>query len=202
MTDLITRITDALEKKLFIEMEASGRHVHLTEQDAMTLFGHPLTEKAPLSQPGQYVCQERVALQGPKGTIERVAVLGPARKESQVEISLTDAVALGVKAPVNLSGDLTNGAAVTIIGEKGQVHLEHGVICAKRHLHMTPEDAENHRVKHGDTVKVQAMTDRPVIFCDVAVRVSKDFATRLHLDYDEANACLFKKGDLGMILHG
>ena len=202
MQDYVNQIADRLAQSLFVEMEASGRHVHLTAEDAMALFGHPLTEKAPLSQPGQYVCQERVALQGPKGTLERVAVLGPARKESQVEISLTDAVALGVKAPVNLSGDLTNAAPVTIIGEKGQVHLEHGAICAKRHIHITPEDAESHRVKHGDIVQVRAMTDRPVIFCDVAVRVSSDFATRLHLDYDEANACHFQKGDLGMILHG
>lgn len=202
MTELVNRIADALEKNIFVEMEASGRHVHLTEQDVMTLFGHPLTEKAPLSQPGQYVCHERVALQGPKGTLERVAVLGPARKESQAEVSLTDAVALGVKAPVNLSGDLKNAAAVTVIGEKGQVRLEHGVICAKRHLHITPQDAEKHKVKHGDTVQIRTMTDRPVVFCDVAVRVSENFATRVHLDYDEANACHFKKGDLGMILRG
>ena len=201
MTDLAGRIAEKLEKKLFVEMEASGRHVHLTEEDALTLFGHGLTEKAPLSQPGQYVCRERVALQGPKGTLERVAVLGPARRESQVEISLTDAVALGIQPPVNLSGDLTNAAPITIIGETGQVQLASGVICAKRHLHMTPEDAALHGVKHGGTVSVRAMTDRPVVFCDVAVRVSDKFSTRLHLDYDEANACGYRKGDLGMIIH-
>lgn len=200
MNDYVNQVTERLTQKLFVEMEASGRHIHLTETDAMKLFGHPLTEKAPLSQPGQYVCQERVALQGPKGTLERVAVLGPARKESQAEVSLTDAVALGVTAPVNLSGDLNGAPQITVVGETGQTQC--AAICAKRHLHMTPEDAANHGVKHGDTVQVQAVTDRPVVFCDVAVRVSKDFATRLHLDYDEANACHFKKGDLGMILHG
>lgn len=202
MNDLVSRIASKLEKELFVEMEASGRHVHLTEQDALTLFGHGLTEKAPLSQPGQYVSHQRVALQGPKGTIERVAVLGPARKESQVEISLTDAVTLGIQVPVNLSGDLNGAAPVTVIGETGQVHLQSGAIAAMRHMHMTPEDAARHGVKHGDKVCVRAMTDRPVDFRDVAVRVSDKFQTRLHLDYDEANACHFRKGDLGMILHG
>lgn len=200
MNDYVNQITDRLTQKLFVEMEASGRHIHLTEADAMTLFGHSLTEKAPLSQPGQYVCHERVTLQGPKGNLERVAVLGPARKESQAEVSLTDAVALGVHVPVNLSGDLSDAPGVTVVGQQGQVQCP--AICAKRHLHMTPQDAKNHGVKHGDTVRVQAMTDRPVVFCNVAVRVSPDFSTRLHLDYDEANACHFKKGDLGMILHG
>ena len=201
MTDLIHQITEKLEKTLFVEMEASGRHVHLTEADAITLFGHGLTEKAPLSQPGQFVCHERVALQGPKGTLERVAVLGPCRSESQAEVSLTDAVTLGIKPPVNLSGDLDGGASITVIGETGQVALPHGAICALRHLHMTPEDAASHGVKNGDTVCVRSMTERPVVFCDVAVRVSDKFATRLHLDYDEANACGFQKGDLGMIVH-
>lgn len=202
MADLASEIADKLEKTLFVEMEASGRHVHLSDADAVALFGHGLTEKAPLSQPGQYVCLERVALQGPKGTLERVAVLGPARKESQVEISLTDAVTLGIRPPVNLSGDLKGAAPVTVIGETGQVHLPNGAICAKRHLHITPEDARTHGVADGDLVKVQALTDRSVVFCDVSVRISDKFSTRLHLDYDEANACHFQKGDLGMILHG
>ena len=200
MTDAINRIAAALEESRFVEMEASGRHVHLTEAAAMTLFGHGLTNKLPLSQPGQYVCVERVTLQGPKGAIERVAVLGPARKENQVELSLTDAVTLGIKVPVRLSGDMTDAAQVTVIGEKGQ--LTCGAIAAKRHIHLRPQDAERYGVSHCKTLRIQAFTDRPVIFDDVAVRISSDFAPRVHLDFDEANACHFKKGDLGLILRG
>lgn len=200
MIDYVNQITEQLQKRLFVEMEASGRHVHLSKADAVALFGHDLTEKSPLSQPGQFVCRERVTLVGSKGNLERVAVLGPCRGETQAEVSLTDAVALGITVPVNLSGDLEGAPSITIRGELGQVQGK--AICAKRHLHMTPEDASLHGLQHGSTVDVRAVTERPVVFCNVAVRVSDKFATRLHLDYDEANACRFQKGDLGMILHG
>ena len=200
MTDYVNRIADQLQKRLFVEMEASGRHVHLSKADAMALFGHNLTEKAPLSQPGQFVCHERVTLVGPKGKLERVAVLGPCRDETQAEVSLTDSVALGIQVPVNLSGNLDGAPGITVVGQLGQV--EGKAICAMRHMHMTPEDASLHGLKNGSTVDVRAVTERPVVFCDVAVRVSDKFSTRLHLDYDEANSCRFQKGDLGMILHG
>ena len=196
----LDRLTDLLQKRLFVELEASGRHVHVTQSQAERLFGHGLTEKRPLSQPGQYLARERVTLQGPKGKLEHVAVLGPCRKEAQVELSLTDAVALGIDAPVRLSGDVKHTPPITILGERGSLSLEQGAIIAKRHIHMTPEDASLQQVRDGDTVRLRTLTGRPVVFEDVSVRVSPSFSTYAHLDYDEANACGFRKGDLGMIL--
>lgn len=183
-----------------MELEASGRHVHVTAQQALVLFGHPLTPKRPLSQPGQYLSNERVTVIGPKGEFQNVAVLGPERKEAQVEISLTDARTLGIDAPVRLSGDVAGSPGGVIVGQCGRVTLPQGVIAAKRHIHLTPEDAARFGVRDKQTVKLKAYTGRPVIFEDVAVRVSPEFASYVHLDYDEANACGFQKGDLGRIL--
>ncbi len=202
MADTIDRLTDVLMTKLFVELEASARHVHLTEADALSLFGHGLTPKRALSQPGQYVCEERVTLIGPKGSLERVAVLGPARAESQVEVSLTDARALGVEVPVKLSGDVTGTPGIRLRGERGEVTLCRGLMAAQRHIHMTPEAAKAQGVQNGGTVRLQCLTARPLILEDVAVRVSDKFATYAHLDFDEANACGFQKGDLGRILCG
>ena len=196
----IQMLTEQLVHRLFGEMEASGRHVHVTREQAQTLFGHGLTSKRPLSQPGQYLANERVTVVGPKGTFENVAVLGPERKEAQVEISLTDGRTLGLEAPVRLSGDVSGTPGVTLIGPAGTVTLNQGVIAAQRHIHLTPEDARNFGVKDKQVVKLQTFTARPVIFQDVAVRVSPEFASYVHLDYDEANACGFAKGDLGRIL--
>ena len=196
----IQMLTEQLVHRLFVELEASGRHVHVTREQAQTLFGHGLTPKRPLSQPGQYLANERVTVVGPKGTFENVAVLGPERKEAQVEISLTDGRTLGLEAPVRLSGDVSGTPGVTLIGPGGTVTLNEGVIAAQRHIHLTPEDARNFGVKDKQVVKLQTFTARPVIFQDVAVRVSPDFASYVHLDYDEANACGFSKGDLGRIL--
>ena len=196
----IEALTEQLARRLFVELEASGRHVHVTKEEADALFGHPLTPKRPLSQPGQYLANERVTVVGPKGTFENVAVLGPERKEAQVEISLTDGRTLGVEAPVRLSGDVSGTPGVTLIGPAGTVTLNQGVIAAQRHIHLTPEDARNFGVKDKQVVKLQTFTARPVIFQDVAVRVSPEFASYVHLDYDEANACGFAKGDLGRIL--
>jgi len=199
MNDLVCRLTDALQHNLFVEMEASGRHVHLSKEDALCLFGHALTKKADLSQPGQYVCNERVTLQGAKGRLERVAVLGPCRSKTQVELSLTDAVALGITPPVRLSGDLQGAADVTVLGEKGETFGK--AIVAMRHIHMHPSDARRHGLRNGDTVSIRALTDRPTVFENVPVRIDENFSTRVHLDYDEANACHFRKGDLGLILY-
>lgn len=196
----IQMLTEQLVHRLFVELEASGRHVHVTREQAQTLFGHGLTPKRPLSQPGQYLANERVTVVGPKGTFENVAVLGPERKEAQVEISLTDGRTLGLEAPVRLSGDVSGTPGVTLIGPGGTVTLNEGVIAAQRHIHLTPEDARNFGVKDKQVVKLQTFTARPVIFQDVAVRVSPEFASYVHLDYDEANACGFAKGDLGRIL--
>ena len=195
---------DALTRKvlerLFIELEASGRHVHVTKQQALTLFGHELTPQRELSQPGQFLAKERLTVLGPKGKFEKVAVLGPERPEGQVEVSLTDARTLGIAPPVRLSGDVKNSPGAILEGPMGTVTLQQGVIVAKRHIHMTPKDAEAMGVKDRQVVKLQVYTDRPTIFDDVVVRVHPSFQTRVHLDYDEANACGFQAGDLGRIL--
>ena len=185
---------------IFVELEASGRHVHVTKEQAKILFGHGLTEKRPLSQPGQYLANERVQVVGPKGQFENVAVLGPERKEAQVEISLTDGRVLGLTPPVRPSGNVQGTPGATLIGPRGQVVLDKGVMAAQRHIHITPQDAARFGVQDRQVVRLQTYTDRPVIFEKTVVRVSPDFATYVHLDYDEANACGFRTGDLGRIL--
>ena len=194
------QLVDAVLGSLFVELEASGRHVHVTKEQAQILFGHPLTPQRPLSQPGQYLAKERVTVVGPKGEFANVAVLGPERKAGQVEISLTDARTLGVEAPVRLSGDVRNTPGIILKGKRGSVTLPEGAIVAQRHIHLTPEDAKKFGVQDKQIVKLQTYTARPAIFEDVAVRVSPEFASYVHLDYDEANACGFQKGDLGRIL--
>lgn len=193
-------LVQSVVKRLFVELEASGRHVHVTKEQALTLFGHPLTPKRPLSQPGQYLAEERVTVIGPKGKFENVAVLGPERKEAQVEISLTDGRTLGIDPPVRLSGDVAGSPGAVLVGPRGRVELTQGVVAAKRHIHLTPEDAARFGVRDKQVVKLQVLTDRPLTFSDVAVRVSPEFASFAHLDYDEANACGFRKGDLGRIV--
>lgn len=193
-------LAEKIAGRLFVELEASGRHVHLTKEQALTLFGHGLTPKRPLSQPGQYLAEERVTVRGPKGEFREVAVLGPERKEAQVEISLTDGRVLGLSAPVRLSGDVSGSPGATLVGDKGSVELPQGVIAAQRHIHLTPEAAARFGVKDRQIVRLRTFTTRPVTFEDVAVRVSPEFASYAHLDYDEANACGFRKGDLGRIL--
>ena len=193
-------LADAVLGQIFIELEASGRHVHITEAQAQTLFGHSLTPKRPLSQPGQYLANERLTILGPKGELQNVAVLGPARKEGQVEISLTDGRVLGIEPPIRQSGDIQNTPGISLLGPKGRVDLPRGLIAARRHIHLTPADAEKFGVTDGQVVKLQTFTCRPCVFDDVVVRVHKDFAAAVHLDYDEANACGFKNGDLGRIL--
>lgn len=193
-------LVQSVVKRLFVELEASGRHVHVTKEQALTLFGHPLTPKRPLSQPGQYLAEERVTLIGPKGEFENVAVLGPERREAQVEISLTDGRTLGIDPPVRLSGDVAGSPGAVLVGPRGRVELTQGVVAAKRHIHLTPEDAARFGVRDKQVVKLQALTHRPLTFSDVAVRVSPEFASFAHLDYDEANACGFRKGDLGRIV--
>ena len=193
-------LIEAVTERVFVELEASGRHVHVTAEQAKALFGHPLTPQRPLSQPGQYLAQERVTVIGPKGEFRNVAVLGPERKEGQVEISLTDGKQLGIDAPVRLSGNVRNTPGAVLVGSLGRVTLPQGVIVAKRHIHLTPEAAQQFGVRDKQTVKLRTFTDRPLIFDDVVVRISPDFAPYAHLDYDEANACGFHKGDLGRIV--
>ena len=193
-------IAEAVVGQLFVELEASGRHVHVTKEQAFALFGHPLTPKRPLSQPGQFLAEERVTVAGPKGEFHNVAVLGPERKEAQVEISLTDGRQLGIEPPVRLSGDVAGSPGAVLKGSRGTVTLNCGVIAAKRHIHLTPEDARRFGVTDRQNVRLKVYTARPCVFEDVAVRISPDFASYVHLDYDEANGCGFRKGDLGRIL--
>ena len=193
-------LVGAVAGRLFVPLEASGRHVHLTAEQVRTLFGHGLTPRRPLSQPGQFLAEERVTVTGPKGVFQNVAVLGPERKDAQVEISLTDGRTLGIVPPVRLSGDVANTPGAVLEGPVGSVKLQQGVLAAKRHIHMTPQDAKTMGVQDKQVVKLRTYTDRPVVFDDVVVRVHPSFQTRVHLDYDEANACGFQNGDLGRIL--
>ena len=196
----LEKLVEAVVGRLFIPLEASGRHVHVTKEQAQILFGHSLTPKRPLSQPGQYLANERLTVKGPKGEFQNVAVLGPERKEAQIEISLTDGRALGIAPPIRPSGDVKNSPGCVLIGETGTVTLSQGVIAAQRHIHMTPQDASRFHVTDKQVVSFKTFTSRPLVFEDVLVRVSRDFATFAHLDYDEANACGFHDGDLGRIL--
>ena len=194
------QLIDGVLRRIFIEMEASGRHVHVTREQAEKLFGHGLIPDRPLSQPGQWVAKERVTVIGPKGQFRNVAVLGPERGDAQVEISLSDGRVLGIQPPIRPSGSVADSPGVLLKGPVGEVTLPQGVIAAQRHIHITPEDAEHMGVRDKQVVRLQTYTDRPLVFGDVLVRVSKDFATRVHLDYDEANACGYQTGDLGRIV--
>lgn len=199
-TSNIDALAQAVIDRLFIPIEASGRHVHVTVDQAMQLFGHRLTPERPLSQPGQYLSKERVSIIGPKGEFHNVAVLGPERKEAQVEISLTDGKTLGISPPVRLSGKPENTPGVTLSGPKGQVALPRGVMAALRHIHLSPDEGKRFGVSDKQVVKLQAFTARPVVFEDVTVRIHSDFKAAAHLDYDEANACGYRKGDFGRII--
>ena len=191
-----------LVRLLTIEIEASGRHIHLSRAHVEALFGAGchLTPVKDLSQPGQFVCRERVTLEGPKGKLNHVVVLGPERDESQAEVSLTDAVALGLTPPVRQSGDLRDTPGITVRNGDRSVTLGRGLIVAQRHIHMTPEDAARWGVSDNQTVRLKTFTARSLVFDGVAVRVSPKYATMVHLDYDEANACGFHQGDRGMIV--
>ena len=196
----LEKLAEAVLGRVFVPLEASGRHVHVTQKHAEALFGHSLTPERPLSQPGQYLARERVTVVGPKGEFQNVAVLGPERKAAQVEMSLTDGRALGIQPPVRLSGDVQGSPGCMLVGPRGTVKLETGVICAKRHIHLTPEDGRRFCVADKQTVKLQTFTERPAIFEDVVVRIDPSFAAAVHLDYDEANGCGFRKGDWGRII--
>lgn len=202
--NLIDKVIDRIQNELdgSFEVEASGRHVHLSREELDALFGtgYELTKAKDLSQPGQYASKERLTVVGPKGAFHNVVILGPVRKESQVEVSLTDCLQLGVKAPIRESGDIEGTPGIVLVNGDKSVSLDKGLIVAKRHVHMTPEDAEKLGVKNHDIVKVKVEGARPLIFDDVVIRVSPKFATYMHIDYDEANACGFSKGIRGRII--
>jgi acetate kinase len=173
-----------------IPVGVSVRHVHLTRAHCDALFGdgYELTMRRPVSQPGQFVCRETVDLIGPKGEIARVAIINPLRKETQVELARTDAIVLGVDPPLRESGKLAGTPGITLRGPKGTVTIDHGVILAHRHLHMSPDEALRFGVADGQQIRVRVEGDREMVFGDVLVRVSPSYALDMHIDTDEANA--------------
>ena len=183
-----------------IPVELSARHVHLSAADVATLFGHDLTDARELSQPGQFLCKERVKLIGPRGEIENIAILGPARSRTQVEISLTDARILGAQPPVRQSGDVAGSAGIQIATERATVTLDEGLIVAARHLHMHPDDAQRFGVKDKDMVRVRVGKARKLTFEDVLVRVNPEYRLAMHIDFDEGNACGWVSGMTGELL--
>jgi acetate kinase len=196
----ITRALETQKKQPFL-VEVSAHHIHLMQEHVEMLFGkgHQLTKHADLSQPGQYACKEQLAIVGPKGRIERVRVLGPTRKYTQVEISMTEQFKLGVHPPIRESGDIADTPGCTLEGAAGSVKLERGVICALRHIHMTPEDALGYGVRDKSVVRVRITGDRELVFGDVLIRVDPNFALAMHIDTDEANAASVRTGAHGFI---
>ncbi|WP_227767055.1 phosphate propanoyltransferase [Zhaonella formicivorans] len=188
--------------EITVPVGISNRHVHVTVGDLDTLFGqgYQLTKIKDLSQPGEFAAQETVIIAGPKGAIEGVRILGPTRKKTQVEVSLTDSFKLGVKPPVRESGNLEDTPGIALIGPKGVVALKEGVILAARHIHMHPDEAAKYGLENGQTVRVEVPGERGIVFDNVLLRVSPKYATELHVDTDEANCALLKNGDRVKVL--
>ena len=201
---LVTRLViEELEKfQRSVPIGVSNRHIHLDRADMDILFGQDseLTFKKELGQPGQYACDETVTLHGPKGELSRVRVLGPLRSESQVEVSVTDGFALGVRPPIRESGKLKGTPGVTIVGPKGTIEKDTGTIAALRHVHLDPETAQRIGVKDKQMVKVEIRGLRGGILHNVLIRVSEQFAPEMHIDVDEANAMGVKNGDRAYII--
>ncbi|NLC54390.1 MAG: phosphate propanoyltransferase [Erysipelothrix sp.] len=190
-----------MENKILVEI--SARHVHLSDADLEVLFGkgHKLHNLKELSQPGQFATEERVSVKGPKGQMDRVIVLGPTRPETQVELSATDARSLGINTEIRMSGDTKGTAGATLIGPAGSVDLDHGVIIAKRHIHVTPDEAKGYGIEDGETVSLKIDTDqRSLIFGDVVVRVNENFSAAVHIDTDEGNAASIPGSTMGTII--
>jgi len=197
----IPSVKKKIQEEFFMEnimLEVSARHIHLTQEHVDILFGkgHQLTNKKDLSQPGQFACEERVTVIGPKKTFEKVSVLGPVRPESQLEFAKSDCIALGIMGDIRESGDLEGTPGVEVRTELGSVKLDKGLIIAKRHIHMTPEDAENLGVKDKEIVDVKVESNgRALVFGDTVVRVSNNYRLAMHIDTDEANAANVSNGE-------
>lgn len=186
-----------------IPIAVSARHCHLSEADLRTLFGknYTLKIKKELSQPGQFAANETVLIAGPKGSIHHVRVLGPVRRSTQVEVSKTDAIRLGYEPPIRESGDIKGSSPITLVGPNGSIHLQEGLIIAKAHIHMHPDDAEAFSVRNGEYVKVLIENDdRPISFEKVLIRVSPHYKLEMHIDTDEANAGLITTGEKGKLI--
>lgn len=201
---LVALITEAVAKQLYdnprankIPVAISNRHVHLSQEDMNRLFGadHQFKVVKNLSQPGQFAYDEKVTLVGPKGVLENVRILGPARTKTQVEISVSDGIKLGVKAPIRDSGELAQSAGLTLVGPLGSTTLPEGTIIAARHIHMHPDDATRFGVKDKDRINVKAPGTRGLVYNEMLVRVSDKFKLEMHIDIDEANAAYLKNND-------
>lgn len=199
---VVEAVVDEIRTAGLVQIEVSARHVHLDKESVAALFGegHTLTHKRELSQPGQYLEEERVDIVGPKGSFKNVAVLGPERKHVQVEVSFSDAFALGINPPIRQSGDTKGSASVKLVGPKGEITIDEGAIVALRHVHMTPEDADKLGLVDNQVVSVEALTDRKLVFEDTVIRVSPNFRTRMHVDVDEAGAAHIAGFALGKII--
>lgn len=185
-----------------IPIAVSARHVHLSQEHVEILFGkgYELTKKADLSQPNQFAANETVVIAGPRGSIERVRVLGPARSLTQAEVSWTDAMKLGVKPPLRESGNIAGSGAFTLIGTKTSLYLDEGLIIAQAHIHMQPEDAMQLGVQNGEYVTVEVAGIRPIAYRNVKIRVSERYRLEMHIDTDEANAGLITQGTVGHVI--
>ena len=180
-----------------VTVEGSGKHVHVTRETLDILFGkgYELTPKKMLSQPGQYASEERIEVVGPKGGFKNVTIIGPCRKEDQVEVSFTDMRTLGVDAPIRMSGDLAGTPGVTLVGPKGSVDIKQGVIVAQRHLHCAPDDAARYGITDGEEVLLKIDGPRSLYFDSCIARVGPTHATYVHVDYDEINAAALFTGN-------
>lgn len=187
----INTLVSVIKAQFLLKTEASGRHIHLSKTDAEYLFGknYRFSYIKELSQPGQFACTERVTLKTPKGELKNVAILMPFRNRTQVEISMTDAKLLGLNPPVRLSGDIADSPGLTLCVNGKELTIPEGVIVAKRHIHLTPETANRLHVSDNEAVRLKVFGSRPLLFDDTVVRISNEFADRVHLDFDEANAC-------------
>jgi putative phosphotransacetylase len=200
--DVVTQLLNSPLASNEIPISVSARHCHLCQQDVESLFGegYKLTKKADLSQTGHFAANETVTIIGRRGSIESIRVLGPTRSRTQIEISKTDAIKVGVNPPLRESGDIKGSSPITLLGPKGNIYLKEGLIIAKAHIHMNPIDAKALDVRTGDYVNVMVEKERPITFNKVLVRVSPDFITDMHIDTDEANAGLIVTGQHGKII--
>lgn len=206
--DIVKQVIAKLDQKNkqadgSIPIAVSARHIHLQQEHVDILFGpnYALTKRHDLSQPGQFAANETLMIAGPKGSISRVRILGPVRPASQVEVSVTDAFTLGVKAPLRESGDIAGSSPITLIGPSGAVHLEEGLIIAQAHIHMNPQEADVLGVTDGQFVQVEVNSERPVTIKQVKVRVSSRYVLEMHIDTDEANAGFITQGTIGNIIY-
>jgi len=206
MSNQITKIVEAVmeritqeegKKNFLIPVGISNRHIHLSDQDLAVLYGvgHQLSKMKDLKQLGEFAAQETLTLVGPKGVIQNARILGPTRKQTQVEISRTDSFALGVNAPVRESGKLEGSPGITLVGPKGSVTIKEGVICALRHIHMSTEDAKSLGLQDRSFVKVKVPGPREMVLGQVLLRVAENFVLEMHLDTDEANSAWVKNKD-------